>query len=94
MLVEQIRIPPGSGEAVQPFAMFSVKQVDRYQHALKESQTRGHSIRIVPQVDAQKKVCINVRIGPCSAKTDHSTGHTLVARARYPELWIHNKSLH
>jgi len=43
------------GHTVQPFAMASGKKVCRYQDVSKESQTRGHSVRIVWQIEAQKK---------------------------------------
>ena len=49
------------GQTVQPFAMVSGKKVCRYQDVSQESQTRGHSVRIVWQMEAQKK-CAFVRV--------------------------------
>ena len=52
---------------VQPFTMVSGKQVCRYQDMSKESQTRGHSVRIVWQIEAQKK-CAFVSVVSVQAK--------------------------
>jgi len=41
--------------------------VCRYQDVSKESQTRGHSVRIVWQIEAQKK-CAFVRVVSVQAK--------------------------
>jgi len=72
------------GHTVQRFAMVNGKQVCRYHDVSKQSQTRGHSVRIVWQFEAQKK-CVFVSIVSVQAKPlqkDNSAGHTLAARAR------------
>jgi len=57
------------GHTVQPFAMVSGKQVCRYQDvSKKESQTRGHYVRIVWQFEAQKK-CAFVSVVSVQAKS-------------------------
>jgi len=52
-LLAESRLTFRQGHTVQPFAMVSGKQVCRYQDMSKESQTRGHSVRIVWQIEAQ-----------------------------------------
>jgi len=48
------------GHTVQPFAMVSGKQVCCYQDVSKESQTRGYSVRIVWQFEAQRSAFVSV----------------------------------
>jgi len=64
-------IPPG--QTVQPFAMASGKQVGRYQDVSKESQTRGHCVRIVWQIEAQRKCAfisvVSAQAKPCQNRT-------------------------
>ena len=71
------------GHTVQPVAMVSGKQVCRHQDVSKESQTRGHCVRIVWQIEAQQK-CAFVRVvpRPSPAKKSNIAGHTLAGEGR------------
>jgi len=53
--------PPPLGQAGPSVAMVNLSKVGRYQGMPKESQTRGHSVRIVWQFEAKKKLCL---LGP------------------------------
>ena len=66
-ILAESRLTFRQGHTVQPFAMVSGKQVCRYQDMSKESQTRGHSVRIVWQIEAQKK-CAFVSVVSVQAK--------------------------
>jgi len=79
------------GQMVQFFAMFSVRQVGCCQDVPKEYQTRGHADPRYLNRSAGLKRSVHSSV-PCRhlgsgraklspAKTDHSTGHILAARA-------------
>jgi len=74
-ILVQSRFTFRQGHTVQPFAMVNGKQVCRYQDVSKESQTRGHSVRIVWQIEAaSKQVCLRQsRLGSGQAPPKKTT---------------------
>jgi len=72
-ILAESRFTLRQGHTVQPFAMGSSKQVCRYQDVSKESQTRGHSVRIVWQIECLRQSRLGLGQAPPKRTTVPAT---------------------